>query len=139
MPMITLQVAADGSDGLAQELARTVARLTAEILGKDPHVTAVAVGFVPPRRWFIADRTSEQHGRPAFFLDVRITDGTNTKEEKARFVAAAFAALSALLGGAHVESYVHVDDVRADGYGYGGRTQERRFVEREMASPSLRA
>jgi 4-oxalocrotonate tautomerase len=136
MPMITLQVACDEDDELARRLARTVTEVTSSILGKDPRVTAVAIEFVPARWWFVGGRPAAELGKAAFFLDVRITDGTNTKEEKARYVAAAFAALSALLGGVHEESYVHVDDVRADAYGFGGQTQERRFIERRSIAPA---
>jgi len=48
---------------------------------------------------------------------------TNTREEKAAFVAGTYAALADRLGALHEESYVHVHDVRAEAYGYGGRTQ----------------
>lgn len=137
MPMITVDLAAEPDPGLADRVQESVTRLTAEILGKDPGVTAVAVRFVPRRFWFVAGRSTESLGQAAFFLDVRVTDGTNTKDEKAAYVARAFAALAELLGGAHLESYVHVDDARADGYGYGGRTQERRYVE-GRAAPALR-
>ena len=34
---------------------------------------------------------------------------------------------AALLGDLHEESYIHVQDVRAAAYGYGGRTQEWRY------------
>jgi 4-oxalocrotonate tautomerase len=127
--MITVEIAAEPDDALAGRVQETVTRLTAEVLGKDPRVTAVAVQFTPPGRWFVGGRAARDAGQAAFFVDVRVTDGTNTKDEKAEYVARAFAAMSALLGGAHVESYVHVDDVRADAYGYGGLTQERRYVE----------
>jgi 4-oxalocrotonate tautomerase len=136
MPMITLQVAAGPSPELTRRLVEAVVTLTAEHLGKDPKVTAVAVQYVPPREWFVGGRSTEELRRAAFFLDVRISDGTNTKDEKSRYVAEAFAALDGLLGGVHPESYVHVDDVRADAYGYGGVTQERRYVE---ARPRPRA
>ena len=129
MPMITLQIAAEPDVRLARDAARLVTGRVAEILGKDPKVTAVAVEFIPRKQWYIAGRSTEEIGKAAFFLDVRISDGTNTKDEKARFVAAMFAALDALLGGVDPESYVHVDDVRADAYGYGGLTQERRYVQ----------
>jgi 4-oxalocrotonate tautomerase len=127
--MITLQIASEPDARLARDAARLVTSRTAEILGKDPEVTAVAVEFIPRRQWFIAGRSTEELGRAAFFLDVRVADGTNTKDEKARFVAAMFAELDRLLGGVDQESYVHVDDVRADAYGYGGLTQERRYVQ----------
>src|SRR5882672_8849916 len=123
MPMITVQVAAEPDSRLAGELATTVTRLTADLLGKDPKVTAVAVDFLPRRFWYLGGRSADELGTAAFFVDVRISDGTNTKDEKARYLAETFAALSRLLGGVHPESYIHVDDVRADAYGYGGLTQ----------------
>ncbi len=129
MPMITLQLAGDPDDALTPRLADVVTRLTADVLGKDPKVTALAVEWIPRRRWYVAGRSTEALGRPAFFLEVRITDGTNTKDEKARSVREAFAALDGLLGGVDPESYVHVNEVKGDAYGYGGRTQERRYHE----------
>lgn len=128
MPMITLQVAGEPHDDLTDRLAQAVTRLVAAHLGKDPRVTAVAIDHVPRRQWYVAGKSTEELRRPAFFLEVRVTEGTNTKDEKARFVAEAFQLLDQLLGGVDPESYVHVHDVRADGYGYGGVTQERRYI-----------
>ena len=133
MPMITLQLAAEPDEALARSAAETVATLTSELLGKDPRVTAVAVEFVSPRHWFVGGRSVQALGTAAFFVDVRVSDGTNDKDEKARFIAATFGALSRLLGKVHPESYVHVDDARADAYGYGGLTQERRYLESRPA------
>lgn len=138
MPMITVDVAAAPDAELTRRIVGTVTDLTARILGKDPRVTAVAVDYLPPGQWFVAGRSTEELGKAAFFLDVRISDGTNTKDEKARYVAEAFAAMSRLLGPLHPESYVHVDDARADAYGYGGLTQERRYVESRAAPAPAR-
>jgi 4-oxalocrotonate tautomerase len=33
-----------------------------------------------------------------------------------------------LLGPLHGESYAHVDEVKGDAYGFGGLTQERRYI-----------
>jgi len=131
--MITVEVAAEPDVELTQKIVETVTALTARVLGKDPRVTAIAVDYLPRRHWFVGGRSAEELGRAAFFLDVRISDGTNTKDEKARYVAETFAALERLLGPLHPESYVHVNDVRADAYGYGGLTQERRYVESRAA------
>jgi 4-oxalocrotonate tautomerase len=133
MPMITVEIAGEPDVSLAQRVQETITGLTAEILGKDPGVTAVAVQFTPRRFWFVAGKATQDLGKPAFFVDVRVSDGTNTKDEKAEYVARTFAAMSAVLGGAHVESYVHVDDARGDAYGYGGLTQERRYVQGHAA------
>jgi 4-oxalocrotonate tautomerase len=116
-------------DALAARAAATVSSLTARLLGKKPEVTSVAVSFVEPRRWFVGGPSLAEQRRRSFFVDCRITDGTNDKDEKAAWVREVFGALAALVGEVHEESYVHVHDVRADAYGYGGVTQERRYVE----------
>jgi len=133
MPMINVQVASEPNAEVADKAQQTVTRLTAEILGKDPKVTAVVVEFISPRFWFIAGKSAAVRGSAEFFVDVRISDGTNTKDGKAGYVAETYAALSRLLGGRQSESYVHVNDVRADAYGYGGLTQERRYIQGRAA------
>jgi phenylpyruvate tautomerase PptA (4-oxalocrotonate tautomerase family) len=52
----------------------------------------------------------------------------NPKDEKAAFIAAVFATMGELLGDLHHESYVYVHDVSATAYGFGGLTQERRYI-----------
>ncbi len=126
MPFLDLSLAAAADPTLADRAAATVARLTAQVLRKDPLLTAVAVRFVPPAQWYVAGRPLPAHERASFFLDVRVTDGTNTRDEKAAYVAAVFEAMGQLLGRLHPESYVHVHEVRGDAYGYGGRTQADR-------------
>ena len=58
---------------------------------------------------------------------VSITDETNTKAEKAAYLKAVHEAMQGLLGEVAEHSYVHVADLRASAYGYGGLTQERRY------------
>ena len=74
-----------------------------------------------------------QQRRSSFYLDIKIVDGTNTKDEKARYIAAVFAKMGELLGELHPESYVYVHDVRAEAYGYAGLTQEFRYVQNQLA------
>ena len=95
-------------------------------------VTAVAVALVPAAQWFVAGQSLEAAGLAGFWLDIVVTDGTNTKDEKAAYVAAVFAAMADLIGPLHTESYVLVREVKADAYGYGGRTQEARYVQSKM-------
>ena len=128
MPMITIQYATpQANNALRPAIAAAVSNLTSAILKKDPAVTAINVEEGNPATWFIAGRTLVRHRQAAFWIDVRVTDGTNTREEKAAFVAAMFAAMQELLGPLHNECYVHVDEVRGDAYGYGGLTQNERY------------
>lgn len=129
MPMITVRyVTPQARPELRPQIAALAARLSAEHLGKDPTVTAVLVEAADPEGWFIAGRRPTEAGLAAFWLDIKITAGTNIKTETTRFVQAAFASMRELLGPLHEESYVLVHAVDGDAYGYGGRTQNGRWA-----------
>src|SRR5580658_11334834 len=98
MPMITVQVATLApSPELGRTIAQTISDTTAGVLGKDPQVSAVAVEFLDPQQWYVAGTSIAQSGKAAFFLDIRVTEGTNTKDEKAAYIAKTFAAMEQLL------------------------------------------
>ena len=129
MPMITVRyVTASPHSDLRSYIARLAARLGAERLGKDPEVTAVLVEEADPQGWFIAGTHPTEAGLSAFWLDIKITAGTNTKAETTAFVRAAFDGMADLIGPLHPECYVFVHAVDGDAYGYGGRTQNGRWA-----------
>ncbi|KQO59674.1 MULTISPECIES: 4-oxalocrotonate tautomerase family protein [unclassified Methylobacterium] len=129
MPMITVRyVTASPRENLRSEIAWLATRLGAERLGKDPDVTAVLVEEADPQGWFIAGRRPTEAGLSAFWLDIKITAGTNTKAETTAFVQAAFAGMARLIGPLHAECYAFVHAVDGDAYGYGGRTQNGRWA-----------
>lgn len=132
MPLITVTVSTPYETVLPRaQIADEVTRLTASILKKDPAVTAVIVEHVSPDTWFCGGRSLADAFLASFWIDVHVTDGTNTPEEKAAFIAAIFEAMQGLLGPLHEESYAHVHEVRADAYGYGGLTQAERARARQ--------
>lgn len=127
MPFIHIRISGAADAELTQRVARQASELTARLLGKDPALTAVAVEFIDASRWFIAGRALGA-GRPrSYHWSVSITDETNTKREKALYLQAVHETMGALLGGVAEHSYVHIADLRASAYGFGGRTQEERY------------
>ncbi|MEM5278143.1 tautomerase family protein [Cupriavidus taiwanensis] len=130
MPHIVLHLSGHPDADLTRRSARAIADLTERVLGKAREVIAVTVQYIPHDHWIIADAPLSEHGCNAFHLDISVTDETNTKAEKAQFIAAVFETMSGLLGKLHPVSYVHVIDARAAAYGYGGRTQEYRHQHR---------
>ena len=127
MPILTVLLTATPSDTLARQVADDLLDITASVLGKRADLTSIAIRFVEPNHWFIGGQSVAGTGSSTAFVDIRVTDETNTKAEKARYIAAVYAALARRLGPLHETSYVQVQDVRAAAWGYGGRTQEARL------------
>ena len=113
---------------LKGEIAAAVSELTAKILHKDPKVAAIIVKSVDASDWFVGGKSLAEQKLASFWLDIHVTEGTNTKDEKAAYIAAVYKRMGELLGPLHTESYLHVDELRGDAYGFGGLTQERRYI-----------
>ena len=127
MPILNVKVSAVKSAQMSRDIAAVLLDLTTEILGKKPEVTSIAIDYVDPDDWIVGGRSLREQGKSSFYFDIKITDETNTKAEKERYIAECFAAFGRLLGNLHEESYIYVQDVRAASYGYGGKTQEYRY------------
>lgn len=132
MPIITVSVTAKPDPTLSARIAAEVTGLTQRHLRKDPTVTAVAVQYIDPVHWFAGGRSLAEQGANSFWLDIKVVDGTNTKTELAAYLEAIFAAFGRILGAVHGESYVLVHEVPASAYGYGGVTQEFRFIDQRL-------
>jgi 4-oxalocrotonate tautomerase len=129
MPLVTVSYSSSRhTPSLKADIAAAVSDLTSKILHKDPKVTAIIMKSVDAADWFAGGKSLAEQGLASFWLDIHITEGTNTKDEKAAYIAAMFARMSELLGPLHSESYLHVDEVKGDAYGFGGLTQERRYI-----------
>ncbi len=135
VPIINISVTGKPDPALSQRIALEATRLTGRHLKKDPTITAVAVHYVDPAHWFAGGTSlAEQHAN-TFWLDIKVVDGTNTKQEMASYLEEIFASLGTLLGTAHNESYVLVHEVPAAAYGFGGKTQEFRFISGKLKPP----
>ena len=134
MPLITVTYSSSHRiPSLKADIAAAVSELTATILHKDPKVTAIIVSSVDAADWFAGGKSLAEQKLASFWLDIHVTEGTNTKDEKAAYIAAVFKRMGMLLGPLHRESYLHVDEVRGDAYGFGGLTQERRYIASKLS------
>ena len=129
MPLITVSYTTSRqSPSLKADIANAVSELTAEILHKDPRITAIVVKSVNASDWFAGGRSLAEQKLASYWIDIHVTEGTNTKDEKAAYLAAMFKRMAEILGPLHPETYLHVDEVKGDAYGFGGQTQERRYI-----------
>lgn len=126
MPTLQLKVSPLQNPSRYRTLAQALTRLTAEHLGKRAEVTAVMIDDLPAARWYVGGVDVQ---RPTAFLEISVTQGTNTAPQKAAFIAAAFAELQEQLGAGSSlaeASYVIVRELPAGDWGFGGQTQAAR-------------
>ncbi|WP_367144204.1 4-oxalocrotonate tautomerase family protein [Pantoea stewartii] len=129
MPYLHLSLSGRPSPDLVREVAEKLTTLTEELLGKKRELTAVAVSTLPAENWFIGGNPIAKDSLTTFYLDIKVTEGTNTKNEKAAYVGAVFSAMSVICGELASASYVVIHEVAADAWGYSGQTQEFRYIK----------
>lgn len=129
VPYLNLKLCGEPSQATATLAAKCLTDLTAEILKKKRELTAIAVEFVTPSRWYVGGTSLADQALRSFYLDIKVTEGTNTKDEKAFYALRVFAAIEAMLGALAPASYIVIHEVRADAWGFQGQTQEFRYVQ----------
>jgi 4-oxalocrotonate tautomerase len=97
--------------------------LMASTLGKQADLTSVLVERPDIAGWAIGGVSA----RVAAHVEATITAGTNSPEEKADFIEQTMTLLRNVLGSElHPATYVVVNDMQANAWGYDGRTQQSR-------------
>lgn len=129
MPYLNVRIAMKESSTVAEKVVSVLMTHTAELLGKKPEVTSIAVDFVSPGLWFVGGAPVGAANAVTFYLDIKVTDGTNIKAEKAEYIKKVFSDFEAILGEITPASYIVIHDVRADSWGFQGKTQEYRFIQ----------
>ncbi|MES2261852.1 MAG: 4-oxalocrotonate tautomerase [Pseudomonadota bacterium] len=130
MPILNVTLSTEPDAALSERVAGELLRLTGDILHKAPALTSIAIHYVPAAHWHVGGSSLARQQKNSFFLDIKITDETNTATEKAAYIAAVFARMREVIGELHEVSYVHIDDARAAAWGYGGLTQQYRAVRK---------
>ena len=128
MPLVNATLAAKPDGELTARAIALLTDLTVEVLGKERERTTVVVQYVPAGQWARGGFPLAVRG---YFVDVKVTAGTNLRHDKARYVREVNRALQALLGEA--SGYVAVEELPADSWGYAGETQELHYLRNKVA------
>ena len=129
MPYLNVRIAKQGSVDLAEKIVAILMKHTSEVLGKNPDVTSIDINFVSPSLWYVGGESLATKNEITFYLEIKVTDGTNTKQEKAEYIQKVFADFESHLGPITPASYIVIHDVRADSWGFEGKTQEYRYIK----------
>jgi 4-oxalocrotonate tautomerase len=128
MPYVSATLAVTPSDELTARAIAALTDLTVEVLGKERARTTVVVQYVPAGQWARGGGPLPARG---YFVEVKLTAGTNLREHKARYVREVNRVLQSLLGEA--SGYVAVEELPADSWGYLGETQELHYLKNKLA------
>ena len=128
MPIINLKVSGNENPALAKQLVTVISDLTKQVLNKQPEVTVVIVSFVPDELWFVNSVSLAYLNIKSFHLNIKISDSTNLKDDKAKYIDAVYQSLTTLLGNIHPVSYTAIHEMKADAYGYDGATIEYKYI-----------
>jgi 4-oxalocrotonate tautomerase len=127
MPLIHITLAGQpAAPATIAALQRDATRLMRDVLHKEAALTVVAVTQLPTGS-YSADGSAVLN---AASLLATITAGTNNDADKAAFVAAATRMLATAIGDSDAPVYVALQELPATDWGYDGRTQAARRVER---------
>ncbi len=124
MPFINVKVNVLKSDELVESITEIVLDKTSNILNKKHDVTSVLVEFVSPSNWTVGEKRYS-----TFYFDIKITKGTNTKDQKQEYIKEVYKSFKDLLGNISNASYIVIDEIDADSWGFEGLTQESRYIK----------
>ena len=127
MPILNVKVSGSKSVETTKQITDLLLDITTRILKKKKEVTAIAIDYIEKDSWMVGGKLLSEQNKNSFYFDIKVTDETNMKDEKAQYIKEAFEGFEKILGNLHEESYVYIADVRAAAYGFGGKTQEFRY------------
>ncbi len=91
-------------------------------------MTAIIVKSVDAGDWFAGGKSLAEQKLASYWIDIHVGEGTNTRTRRRPISPRCWKRMAEILGPLHHETYLHVDEVKGDAYGFGGLTQERRYI-----------
>ncbi len=128
MPYLRVRIASSNKEITDSTIAKELTNLAVTKLGKVAKAAAVDIHHSDPAQWFIGGESLQNLDQTSFFVEIKITESTNIRDQKAAFVKAVFDQMSAWFKNISKTSYVVIQDVASDSWGFGGKTQEYRYM-----------
>lgn len=123
MPYAELKINPMPTPEQAASLARGITDALVEEVGKRRAVTAVHITGSEAQLWTIGSVVS---AKATAYLDIKITQGSNNQDQKASLIARLHRLLVETVGELEEASYIVIDELPAQNWGYAGLTQATR-------------
>lgn len=104
-------------------LFKETTRLMNEVMHKKDELTSLRIDNYEAGDWAIGSKRMSMSLSSAVYMDIKVTQGTNTAEEKSEMIRESTLMLKEIIGPIAEASYVVVHEVAGDSWGYNGLTQ----------------
>lgn len=126
MPYINIRLGRKIDETQRKQLFEQTTSLMKTVMGKRPEVAVVHIQESGSQQWSVNSTPITAEDPVAAYVDIKITDGTNTPSQKAEMIAQTIRMLHNTVGILQKACYVVIDDISADSWGYDGKTQAAR-------------
>lgn len=130
MPYINIEVSTSLNKQQRNTLSQKTTRLMHTIMRKNQDVTVVHIHESKPTTWSVGGTVLSDDQPNAAYVNIKVTQGTNTPNEKADMIAHMMQLLVDVIGTLQEACYVVIDDIPANSWGYNGLTQAQRAAEK---------
>ncbi len=126
MPYINIRLGTGLDNAQRAQLYEQTTSLMNRIMGKRREVTVVHIQESAPGFWSTNAKLLTSADPVGAYVDIKVTEGTNTPDEKAEMIAQTVQMLQNVVGTIQEACYVVIDDIPANSWGYDGKTQAER-------------
>lgn len=126
MPYINIRLGTTLESSQQQQLYEQTTTLMNSVMGKRQDVTVVHIQESEAQCWSTNSRALNASKPIGAYVDIKVTQGTNTVDEKSRMITETVKMLKDIVGVVQEACYVVIDEVPADSWGYDGKTQAER-------------
>lgn len=130
MPYINIRLGTPLDNEQKGQLYKKTTSLMNALMGKRREVTVVHIQEDAPQQWATNAIPLEIEGPTGAYVDIKVTEGTNTPEEKAEMISQTVKMLKDVVGTVNEACYVVIDDIPANSWGYNGKTQATRALSK---------
>ena len=126
MPYINIRLGATLDSTQRDKLYQKTTFFMNTIMGKRREVTVVHIQEDKPQQWATNAVALNAKDPTGAYVDIKVTEGTNTPDEKAEMIFQTIEMLQDVVGVIQEACYVVIDDIPANSWGYNGKTQAAR-------------
>ena len=130
MPYINIRLGTNLNNEQRIQLFEQTTSLMNTVMRKRREVTVVHIQESESQQWSTNSIPLTAKSPVGAYVDIKVTDGTNTVEEKAEMISQTVNMLKDVVGIIQEACYVVIDDLPADSWGYNGKTQAARAASK---------